>query len=87
MELHLFPSRHACRSLTTLAHSASTLAALIKTTTLYLVESAWYRVTTSRSENNLPVTCCACTGGEQTDTHTHTHTHEMENYNIDVLHL
>ncbi len=37
-EKGLFTCRHACRSLTTLGHPASTLVALIKTT-LYLVES------------------------------------------------
>ncbi len=43
-EKHLFTCRHACRSLTTLAHPASTLATLIKTM-LCQAESEWYRVT------------------------------------------
>ncbi len=40
----LFTCHHACRSLTTLAHPASTLATLIKTT-LCQAESEWYGVT------------------------------------------
>ncbi len=56
-EKHLFTCHHALRSLTTLAHPASTLAALIKTTTLCHVESEWYGVTNTCSENNRPVTC------------------------------
>ncbi len=40
----LFTCRHARRSLTTLTHPASTLAALIKPM-LCMVESEWYRVT------------------------------------------
>ncbi len=55
-----------------------------KTITLCQMESEWCRVTASCSENNQPVTCCACAGGVQTHTHTHTHTHKLENYNIDV---
>ncbi len=85
----MFTCRHARRSLTTLAHPASTLVALIKTTTLCQVEGEWYGVTATHSENNQPVTCCVRAGGVQTDTHTHTHTHthELENYNIDVVPL
>ncbi len=43
-EKYLFTCRHAHRSLTTLAHPASTLAALIKTM-LCMAESEWYWVT------------------------------------------
>ncbi len=43
-EKRLFTCRHACRSLTTLAHPASTLATLIKTT-LCQAENEWYGVT------------------------------------------
>ncbi len=43
-EKRLFTCRHACRSLTTLTHPASTLATLIKTT-LCQAESEWYGVT------------------------------------------
>ncbi len=54
-EKHLFTCHHARRSLTTLAHPASILAALIKTTTLCQTESEWYRVTDTCPENNRPV--------------------------------
>ncbi len=43
-EKRLFTCRHAHRSLTTLVHPASTLAALIKTM-LWMAESEWYGVT------------------------------------------
>ncbi len=43
-EKRLFTCRHAHGSLATLAHPASTLAALIKTM-LCMAESEWYRVT------------------------------------------
>ncbi len=42
-EKRLFTCRHACRSLTTLTHPASTLATLIKTK-LCQAESEWYGV-------------------------------------------
>ncbi len=72
-EKGLFPCHHARRSLTTLADPASTLMVLIKTTKLCQVESEWYGVTASCSENNQPVTYCMCAGGQQTDTHMNSH--------------
>ncbi len=55
-EKRLFTCRHACRSLTTLAHPASTLATLIKTT-LCQAESEWGNcVSTSSSEKGMSKT-------------------------------
>ncbi len=42
---YIFTCHHACRSLTTLAHPASTLVTLIKKTMLCQAESEWYGVT------------------------------------------